>query len=56
MPALIAAAAARTTQKGTSKLSISPAVKSARVMMPIVFCASCMPWPSAIVAELTICA
>ena len=56
VPALIAAAAASTTQKGTSKVSISPAVNSASVMMPIVFCASWMPWPSAMVAELPICA
>ena len=52
----MARAAARITQNGTSKVSISPAVTRARVMMPIVFCASCMPWPSAMVAELTICA
>jgi hypothetical protein len=43
VPALIAPAAARTTQNGTSKVSISPAVNSASVMMPIVFWASCMP-------------
>ena len=49
-----ALAAARTTQNGTSKVSISPAVYRASVMMPIVFWASCMPWPSAIEPELTI--
>src|SRR3954447_10156002 len=56
VPALIARAEARMTHSGTSKESSSPEVTRARVMMPMVFCASWVPWPNAIVAELTICA
>ena len=33
-----------------------PPVSSARKMTPIVFCASCRPWPSAIAAAETVCA
>ena len=51
-----ARAEAKMTQSGTSKVLIAPEVTSARVMMPIVFCASWVPWPNAIAAELAICA
>ena len=35
------------TQVGTSMLSMTPAENRARVMMPIVFCASFDPWLNA---------
>ena len=41
------------THSGTSKVSISPEVTRARVMMPIVFWASWVPCPNAIAAELS---
>ena len=44
VPRLMAEAATRMTHSGTSKLSMTPAVNNARVMMPIVFCASLLPW------------
>ena len=35
------------TQTGTSTVGITPAENRARVMMPIVFCASLLPWAKA---------
>ena len=41
---LMAVAAVRITHSGGSNVACTPAVTSARVMIPIVFCASLLPW------------
>jgi hypothetical protein len=47
VPQAMAVAAIRMTQTGTSKVGNTPCANSARVMMPIVFCASFVPCASA---------
>ena len=50
-------AAESLTQSGMRvALSQKPPATSASTMTPIVFCASCRPWPSAIAAADTVCA
>ena len=54
VPSEIAEAAARITQSGTVGSARMPPATSARVMMPIVFCASFEPWLKAMyAAEMT---
>ena len=47
VPSDMAVAAAMMTQVGTVMSGMTPAAKSARVMMPIVFWASLEPWAKA---------
>ena len=56
VPSEMAAADVTTTHSGRSSPSAAyPVVIRARKMTPIVFCASCSPWPSAIAAADTGC-
>ena len=55
VPSEIAVAAAMITQSGMSSLlACSPPAISASTMTPIVFCASCSPWPSESIAAETV--
>ena len=57
VPIEIAAADARITQVGMPACeSRCPETTSVSAMTPIVFCASCVPWPNAMVAAEAICA
>ena len=56
MPSAIASPAERITQNGGPEFGAStPAVIRVRVMMPIVFWASLVPWASATIDADTIC-
>ena len=56
VPADSAPADSRITHHGTAKPWWKPPTTSASTITPIVFCASCRPWPSAIAAAERVCA
>ncbi len=56
VPSASASAADTITHHCTSKPLWYPPTTSASVITPIVFCASCNPWPSAMADALSVCA